>query len=110
MSTPDIKPGSRRYARWTAKEVKLLGKVPDSVLARRWGRTIKEVVAEREARRIGLVTAPRRWTARELRLLGAMNDREVARRLRRGRMQVRLKRAGLASCPSCRRPNASRGR
>ena len=49
---------------WTVAELKLLGKKPDSVLAKRFARTIKEVVAMRENRRIGLITGPRRWTAR----------------------------------------------
>ena len=42
----------RRWgAAWTLRELKQLGEVPDSVLARRTGRTIKEVVAMREHRR-----------------------------------------------------------
>ena len=60
----------RRGAPWTAREIKSLGKKPDSVLARRMGRTISEVVAERENRGIGVATGPRRWTAREIKLLG----------------------------------------
>ena len=80
---------SRRGAPWTLKELKQLGKVPDSVLARRTGRTIKEVVAMREHRRIGLRTPPRRWTAREIRLLGRYYDAEVSRRLRRDPHDVR---------------------
>ncbi len=54
---------------WTAGEIALLGKVPDSVLARRTGRTIKAVVAEREQRAIALPLGPRRWTTREIRML-----------------------------------------
>jgi hypothetical protein len=46
---------TRRWgATWTLAELKCLGKTPDSVLARRTSRTIKEVVAERERRRIRL--------------------------------------------------------
>jgi hypothetical protein len=55
--------------------LKQLGRMPDSVLARRTGRTIQEVVAMRKPRGIGLVTGPRRWTARELRLLGTLPHR-----------------------------------
>ena len=33
-----------RNSGWTAEELKLLGRVPDSVLTQRTGRTIKEVV------------------------------------------------------------------
>jgi len=74
-----IKRTRRRWgAPWKLAELKRLGRAPDSVLARRMGRTIKEVVAMRESRRLGLVTGPRRWTAREIRLLGSMPDREVA--------------------------------
>src|SRR5262245_40950488 len=81
--------------KWTARELKLLGRVPDSVLARRLGRTIKAVVAEREFRRVALVTPSRRWTAREIRLLGTMPDLEVARRLRRNPSSIRYQRAAL---------------
>src|SRR5207253_2413676 len=45
MPTPS-KP--RSGERWTLAELKQLGKVPDSVLAGCTGRTIKEIVAERE--------------------------------------------------------------
>src|ERR1035441_6029015 len=90
---------SRNRARWGAPwsvaELRQLGKVPDSAFARQRGRTIKEVVAERIARRIGLATGPRRWTARELRLLGTMNDRELGRGLWRRRLPVRRQRAPL---------------
>ncbi len=73
---------------WTRADIVQLGRVPDSVLARRMGRTIKAVVAERERRKIALPTAPRRWTAREIKLLGKFNDQELARRLRRTDGQV----------------------
>src|ERR1035437_4869698 len=82
----------RRGAPWSVAELKQLGKRPDSTLARRMGRTIKEVVAMRESRRIKLPTPPRRWTAREIRLLGTMNDAELGRRLRRHYYVVRKKR------------------
>ena len=48
----------RRGAAWRLAELQQLGKVPDSVLARRTGRTIKEVVAMREHRRIAMQTGP----------------------------------------------------
>src|SRR2546427_6225860 len=85
----------RRNPHWTPAEAKLLGKIPDSVLARRNGRFIKDVVAERERRRIAMETGPRRWTGREIRLLGTMNDSEVARRLRRPKHHVRNQRIAL---------------
>ena len=55
---------------WTVKEWEQLGKAPDSVLARRFRRTIQSVVAMRTARRIALLTGARRWTARETRTIG----------------------------------------
>ena len=48
---------SRRGKPWTLAELKPLGKVPDAVLAHRTKRTSKEVVAERETRRIRLASA-----------------------------------------------------
>jgi hypothetical protein len=69
--------------------------VPDSVLARRIGRTIKEIVEERQWRRIRLVTPPRRWTARETKLLGRYFDEELARRFRRPVHDVARQRIAL---------------
>src|SRR6266850_1369511 len=87
---------SRRYSRkgepWKMEELKRLGKTADSRLARQAKRTIQETVAEREARRIALPTAPRRWTAREMKMLGTMSDAELARRLRRSSGNVRYQR------------------
>ena len=80
---------ARRGAPWLTAELKLLGKLPDSVLARRWRRTIEEVVAMRENRRIAMKTGSRRWTRREILLLGTLNDFELARRLRRRNDDVR---------------------
>ena len=85
----------RSEARWTMAELKLLGKVPDSVLARRIGRTIKEIVEERLRRRIRLVTPPRRWTARETKMLGHYFDEELARRFRRPVHDVARQRIAL---------------
>jgi len=96
MSAAARKRIKRRWgAPWTTAELKLLGKKPDSVLARRFGRTIQEVVAERERRRIRLRLPPRRWTAREIRLLGTMTDAELSRRLRCGYENVRRQRIAL---------------
>ena len=86
---------SPRNAPWTKAELSRLGTAPDSVLARRLGRTIQEVVAERQARRIKLETGPRRWTAREIKLLGRYFDAELARRLRRPVHHVRRQRIAL---------------
>jgi hypothetical protein len=56
---------TRRGAPWNQADLKRIGKVPDSVLARRLRRTIKEVVTIREHRQIAMPTPPWRWTARE---------------------------------------------
>ena len=82
-------------ALWTLGELKQLGRTPDSVLARRTGRTIKEVVAMRDSRRIALVSASRRWTAREIGMLGRFNDAELGRRLRRAHHDVWRQRRAL---------------
>jgi len=55
----------RSGRRWTIAELEKLGRLSDTELARKYGRTIKEVAAEREARRIGLDLGPRPWTERE---------------------------------------------
>ncbi|PWU10182.1 MAG: hypothetical protein C5B50_25975 [Verrucomicrobia bacterium] len=83
---------SRRGAPWSVGELKRLGRTADSRLARLRRRTIKEVVAQRTARRLGVETGPRRWTAREIRLLGKFNDHELARRLSRRLSEVRQQR------------------
>src|SRR6266478_8032880 len=88
-------PWPRRGARWTVAELKRVGKTPDSVLARRRGRTIKEVVAKRESRGIGRLTGRCPWTAREILLLGKMNDHELGRRLRRRVWTVSYRRDAL---------------
>ena len=72
---------SRRGSPWLVAEIRLLGKIPDSILARRRKRTIKEVVAMREQLRKSLNTGPRRWTRREILLLGTLNDQVTASRL-----------------------------
>ena len=86
---------TRRGAPWLNAGIALLDKIPDSALAKRQRRTIKEVVAMREDLRIALNTGPRRWTRREILLLGTMYDRELGRRLRRGNGEVRQRRLAL---------------
>src|SRR6266581_8709978 len=90
---------TRRREPWTPDELRLLGEIPDSVFAKRFRRSLKQVVAMREHRGIGRPTAPRRWTAREIRLLGRMNDYELARRLRRPKHEVRRQRVELKIPP-----------
>jgi hypothetical protein len=90
---------SRKGLPWTLRELALLGKLPDSVLAHRFGRTIQGVNSERERRRIRLQAAPRRWTVNETKLLGRFPDRELARRFRRPKNQVRGERIRLRIAP-----------
>jgi hypothetical protein len=90
---------TRRREPWTPAELKLLGEIPDSVFAKRYRRSLKQVVAMREHRGIGQATAPRRWTAREIKLLGKMNDHELARRLRRSHWNVAQQRKDLKIAP-----------
>lgn len=80
--------------KWRAAEIRQLGKVPDSVLAKRLGTSIRAV-----ARGIALPTAPRRWTASKIKLIGTMSDAELARRLRREQYMVRNQRLSLRIPP-----------
>jgi len=98
---------TRRGMPWTIAEARQLGKTPDSILARRYKRTIREIVEQREARGIALPTGPRRWTAREIKLLGTMNDAELGRRLRRPKHHVANRRRSLKIPPFIRRKPAN---
>jgi len=89
---------------WTARELKLLGKTPDSVFARRNVLTIKAVATMREKQRILFRAPRRRWTAREIRMLGKQSDCELARRLSRSRADVRTQRVTLKVPPFISRP------
>jgi hypothetical protein len=84
---------------WSLAEIKQLGRVPDSTLAKRTGRSIADIAKERQSRRIALATAARRWTTREIRLLGTMSDHELARRLRRTPNAVYCQRMALKVAP-----------
>src|SRR5437868_4645129 len=85
---------TRRGFTWSVAELRKLGKVPDSVQARRTKRTMQEVVVMRQQRRIRL-PQQWRWTTREIKMLGRLNDRELARRLQRPHHQVRKQRTML---------------
>ena len=82
----------RKGCPWSVAEVRQLGRVLDSVLAQRTGRTIKEVEAEREARGIGLSLGRRPWMAREISVLGMMTDRDAGQDVRRSRSAARRQR------------------
>ena len=94
----------RRFARWTQAEINQLGKKPDSVLARRFGRTIKAIASMREQRRLLFRIPSLRWTAREIRMLGKWSDCELARRLGRPRSNVYRQRVALHIPPFIPRP------
>jgi hypothetical protein len=98
-------PRQRKEKPWQRGEIALLGKLPDAVLARRTGRTIKGVVEERKRRRIKLVLPWREWTPVELKLLRArkFNDHELGRWLRRTHSDVWKKRRELKIEPVVRR-------
>jgi hypothetical protein len=101
LKQPPARTSANGTVSWALAELKQLGRTPDSVLARRSGRTIQEVVAMRESRGLGLVTGPRPWAAREIKLLGTMPDHELGRRLRA---------SCWAPCPTGRSPGVWAGR
>jgi hypothetical protein len=57
---------------WTAKELKLLGKLPDAEVAARIGRSVGAV--RRMRTRLGMPTAADRWQRRLLLLLPIVGD------------------------------------
>ena len=93
------KSGSRagipRGRLWTAKEDAPLGKLPDSEISLRLGRTLSSVRARRK--RLGLRDPSKRkpWTAAEVKLLGTAFDVFIARRLGRSEGVVRAHRQKL---------------
>src|SRR6266508_3671214 len=107
---------SRCAAPWTVAELKQLGKVPDSVLARRTGRKIRMLGRYYDAelsrrlrrsyddvrnQRIRLhipslrPLRSKRWTRAEEKLLGKFPDQELARRFGRSRESVQQHRIAL---------------
>jgi hypothetical protein len=86
--------GYRRVRAWQARELRLLGKLPDEEVARRTGRSAGAARRKREA--LGIVNpASRTWTPEELALLAAAGDAEVARRKGRTPWAVNMKRKAL---------------
>jgi hypothetical protein len=80
--------------RWSAKDIALLGTIPDEEVARLTGRRVRAVRQKREALHIPNPTG-NRWRAEELALLGTMPDREAALLLRRSLQSVTQKRIKL---------------
>jgi hypothetical protein len=93
------KPGSRvgipRGPLWAAKDRALLGKLPDSEISLRLGRTMTAVRAQRK--KLGLRDPSKRkpWTAAEVKLLGTAFDVVIARRLGRSEGSVKTQRQKL---------------
>jgi hypothetical protein len=77
---------------WTAAELKLLGTMPDHLLARRLKRTVAAISNRRFHARI--VLRPQ-WTKAQDKLLGTLPDEELARRFNRTHMAVSIRRRRL---------------
>jgi hypothetical protein len=74
-----LKPGYHG-PRWTAKEKRLLGKLPDDEVARRIGRTVGAVRVKRVE--LGLPNPETQaWTVEEIALLGTASDGKIARQI-----------------------------
>jgi hypothetical protein len=77
---------------WTAKEITLLGTMPDPELARRLGRTRSAVQLKRHRRGIRMFHYVPRWKPEELALLGKVSDEEVARQTGRSLVAIKAER------------------
>ena len=98
---PVQRPGGRP---WTAKELRLLGTMPDDELAARIGRTERAVRVMRLRHGIPVAKDRRRrehhvggrtWTDSELALLGTVPDSELAARIGRTQGAIEVMRARL---------------
>src|SRR2546430_7291858 len=65
-------------AKWTLREIKLLGTRPDAEVARKIGRTVEAVSLKRQALDIGAPLQPP-WRDEEIKLLGTQPDRAVSK-------------------------------
>jgi len=93
--------GGSRSERWTAYELRLVGRIRDEELAKLLRRTPGAVAAKRESLDIPIFSPQRiRWCSREIELLGKRPDGVVARMLGRTRYAVQLKRHSL-KIPQC---------
>jgi hypothetical protein len=84
--------------KWTAGELRLLGKRPDAELAHRLHRTVQAIQLQRSLRRIPRFIPPDHpgpWTPAEDALLGTAPDDQIARRLDRPKLAVALRRQVL---------------
>ena len=80
--------------RWTAREIKLLGRYFDAELARRLRRNINDVRQQRLLLHIPSIrpAKSRKWTPAQDKLLGTRPDREIAKRLNRKTWNVSWRR------------------
>lgn len=90
----------RKFRRWLAEEIALLGSNTDQAIAQQIGRTASDVCQKRH--RLGIAafgpsTAERRhqWTRRELAWLGKKSDAEIGRLLHLDGTTVAAKRESL---------------
>lgn len=84
-----------RKRRWTAAEIELLGKEPDTRIARKLKIAASTVAAERRRRDIPAYRAAFEWTEEALSLLGTDTDERIAARLGISRPVVGRKRREL---------------
>jgi len=83
-----------KLARWTPREIKLLGIGPNAVVARKIGRSVEAVSLKRQALGIGAPLQPP-WSDEEIKLLGTRPDREVGKLIGRSLVAVHGKRLVL---------------
>lgn len=97
--------GRRRTStsiRWTADDLRLLGRLPDTEVARRLGLSLHHVVVER--RRQGVRAArpaePVQWTEERLAALGTVPDARLAKEWGISAGSIALKRQELGRAPA----------
>jgi len=90
---PELAP-RRRGARWTEKEKRLVGTLPDGMLARRFQRTFYGIRVRRRLKH-RKPRLPRAWTRKEEARLGTTSDAELARLFLRDEADVAARRREL---------------
>jgi hypothetical protein len=94
-----IKPFEPANRPWTKAEIKMLGKLPDSVVAARVNRSKLAIINARTRFKIspapGTGMHARRWNPRWDKLLGKATDKDVAKKIGRTMAAVRTRRNKL---------------
>lgn len=80
---------------WTPEQVSLLGTIPDSHLAERWGMLPNTVAKARIARGIAAFQFQRRWTQEEREMLATYSDSQACKLLGRSLGSVQAERRAL---------------